>query len=102
MGNQSYILSREAVWNNAKAIVKRQFPDDTRLLIKGGNVESSPLPIDASLTELTFDFTHATYEEQVNSVVSQYLDLRRKQKVLHPSRAPKNKQEVMVKVRALG
>ncbi|KAK4184905.1 hypothetical protein QBC35DRAFT_504880 [Podospora australis] len=77
-GNQSYILSQSAWWNDAVAIAKREFPEafEKKFLVTGGSVITTDLPIDASLTEETFGFKFASYKEQVKSVVEHYLELR--------------------------
>lgn len=81
-GNQSYILSQPARWDDAIGIAQRAFPDalKTKLLVKGGSVTTTYLPMDASLTEETFGFRFASYERQVKSVVDQFLELRLRQK----------------------
>jgi nucleoside-diphosphate-sugar epimerase len=77
MGNQSYILSAPARWNDAKKIASRAFPEArSRLLNGGGSVDSIYLPIDASLTEAEFGFRFASFEDQVVSTVGQFLELR--------------------------
>ena len=77
-GNQSYILSQPTRWNDAKGIVRRAFPAavETRVLVARGNIGSVELPVDTSLTELVFGFRHISFEEQVKSVVGQFLELR--------------------------
>jgi len=82
LGNQSYILSQPARWNDAKKIVRREFPEaiKTKLLVTAGSVTTTPVPIDASLTEETFGFKFASYTEQVKSAVAQFLDLRMRHK----------------------
>ncbi len=77
-GGQSYILSQHARWNAAKDIVAREFPTamNTRLLVGKGDVGTVEVPIDASATELTFGFRHLGYEEQVKSLVGQFLEIR--------------------------
>ena len=82
LGNQSYILSRQARWNDAKEIARREFPEafKKRMLFNGGSVKTIDVPIDSSLTEETFGFRFASYEEQVKSTVSQFLDLRMRRK----------------------
>ncbi|KAK4222878.1 hypothetical protein QBC38DRAFT_66072 [Podospora fimiseda] len=82
LGNQSYILSQSARWNDAIAIAKREFPKaiKTKLLVTGGSVKTTHLPMDGSLTEETFGFKFASYEEQVKSVVSHFLELRMQKK----------------------
>ncbi|KAK4159561.1 hypothetical protein QBC43DRAFT_327078 [Cladorrhinum sp. PSN259] len=78
LGNQSYILSQSVRWNDAVAIAKRSFPEaiKTKLLVTGGSVKTTHLPMDASLTEETFGFKFTSYEEQVRSVVDHFLELR--------------------------
>jgi nucleoside-diphosphate-sugar epimerase len=77
-GNQSYILSQSSRWNDAREIARRCYPEaiKNKMLVMGGSVRTTHLPIDISLTEETFGFTFASYEEQVKSIVDQYLDLR--------------------------
>ncbi|KAM7212875.1 hypothetical protein V8F06_011725 [Rhypophila decipiens] len=85
-GNQSYILSRAARWNDAKSIARREFPEamKKKLLVRGGNVDTIEIPVDASLTEDTFGFKFASFDEQVKSCVGQFLELRmRKKPALH-------------------
>lgn len=105
LGNQSYILSQSARWNDAIAIAKREFPEaiKTKLLVTGGSVKTTPLPIDASLTEETFGFKFASYEDQVINVVEHFLELRLRKKTgvqMVSSSAPK-KQRVVVNVSAI-
>ncbi|KAK3321817.1 hypothetical protein B0H66DRAFT_181312 [Apodospora peruviana] len=78
LGNQSYILSRPARWNDAKKIARREFPEAAKknLLVKGGDVGTIEIPIDSSLTEETFGFKFASFEEQVKSIVGHFLELR--------------------------
>src|SRR3569833_558706 len=79
-GGQSYILSQPARWNDAKDLAKRHFPSaiESRLLVGTGNVEAVDLPVDATLTEQIFGFRHCSFEDQVRSVVGQFLELRAK------------------------
>ncbi|KAL8404377.1 hypothetical protein RB594_009286 [Gaeumannomyces avenae] len=83
-GNRSYVLSdpRPTTWNDARDIARRRFPDavESRLLVAKGSVDTTPLPVDASLTEEVFGFKFASFEEQVVSTVSHFLDLRIQQK----------------------
>lgn len=76
-GNQSYILSRPARWNDAVEIAERAFPDamQSRLLVRGGSVGTIPLPMDTSLTEATFRFRLAGFRKQVESIVGQFVEL---------------------------
>ncbi|KAJ9149350.1 3-beta hydroxysteroid dehydrogenase (NAD dependent epimerase/dehydratase) [Pleurostoma richardsiae] len=81
-GDQSYILSGPARWNDAKEVARRAFPAamETGLLVGRGNVDSTYLPIDSSLTEATFGLGWAGFEEQVVSTVGQFLELRMRQR----------------------
>ncbi|KLU85178.1 hypothetical protein MAPG_04208 [Magnaporthiopsis poae ATCC 64411] len=83
-GNRSYVLSdpRPTTWNDARDIARRRFPEavESRLLVAKGSVDTTPLPVDASLTEEVFGFKFASFEEQVVSTVSHFLDLRMQQK----------------------
>jgi nucleoside-diphosphate-sugar epimerase len=85
MGNQSYILSAPAKWNDAKAIARQAFPEAARakLLVAGGNVPSIDIPMDASLTEAEFGFRFTGFDEQVISTVGQFLEMRYRKKGLH-------------------
>ncbi|KAK3348864.1 hypothetical protein B0T25DRAFT_546681 [Lasiosphaeria hispida] len=96
LGNQSYILSQPARWNDAREIARRVFGEAVKsnLLFMGGTVKTTHIPIDASLSEETFGFKFASYEEQVKSTVSQFLDLRLRQKSL--VQASRKKQDVFV------
>jgi len=44
--------------------------------VMGGSVRTTHLPVDTSLTEETFGFKFTSYEEQVKSICSQFLELR--------------------------
>lgn len=78
LGNQGYILSQPARWNEARSIVRKEYPEAVKrkLLVTGGSVKTILLPVDTSLTEETFGFKFTPYEEQVKSVVGQFLELR--------------------------
>ncbi|KAK0610152.1 hypothetical protein B0T17DRAFT_512452 [Bombardia bombarda] len=86
LGNQSYILSRPAKWNDAKEIVKREFADavKTKLLVLGGSIETTDIPLDTTLSEETFGIKFASYRVQVKSIVNHYLELRMKRKASLP------------------
>lgn len=104
-GNQSYVLSGPAIWNEAKDIVRREFPAamDSRLLVTRGNVDSVEIPIDATLTEHTFGFQFIGFEEQVKDVVRQFLELRvqKRQKLNNMSpAAAKGREEGSFRVKA--
>jgi nucleoside-diphosphate-sugar epimerase len=88
LGNQSYILSSPARWNDAKTIARRAFPEAARAKIIGraGNVNSIPIPIDSSLTEAEFGFRFTGFDEQVISTVGQFLELKYRKKAF-PARS---------------
>jgi len=104
-GNQSYILSQTSRWNDAREIARRCFPEaiKSKMLVMGGSVRTTNLPVDTSLTEETFGFKFASYEEQVKSTVSQFLELRlRKGPVFNMSGdVSVKKRDVFVSTRAI-
>ncbi|KKY39422.1 putative nad dependent epimerase dehydratase [Diaporthe ampelina] len=77
-GNESYILSQESRWNDAKVMAARSFPaaEKTRFLVKTGNVDTTEIEIDASLAENTFGLRFKGFDEQVESLVGQFLQLK--------------------------
>ena len=77
-GNQSYILSQPARWNDAKEIAKHAFPEavERRILTGSGNVDTTDVPIDSSLTERVFGIRLQSFESQVKSLVGHFLELR--------------------------
>lgn len=77
-GNESYILSQQSTWNDAKDMAARSFPaaEKTRLLVRSGNVGTTDIGIDASLAEDTFGFRFKGFAEQVESLVGQFLELK--------------------------
>ncbi|KAJ0114816.1 nad dependent epimerase dehydratase [Diaporthe amygdali] len=77
-GNESYILSQESRWNDAKDMAIRSFPvaEKTRLLVKSGNVDTTEIEIDGSLAEDTFGLRFKGFQDQVESLVGQFLDLK--------------------------
>lgn len=77
-GNMSYILSQKSTWNDSKAIVGRLFPKaiKTRLLVGNGNVDTTDIQIDSTLAQDTFDIRFRDFDDQVKSLVAQFLALR--------------------------
>ncbi|TDZ41276.1 NAD-dependent epimerase/dehydratase FUM13 [Colletotrichum trifolii] len=77
-GNQSYILSTKARWNDAKLIAKRNFPEavERKLVSSSGSVGTTPIVFDASATEEVFGMSFQSFEEQVKSVVGHFVELR--------------------------
>jgi nucleoside-diphosphate-sugar epimerase len=78
-GNQSFLAvsggERGTVWEDAIEIVNRNFPEAVRkgVLPNNGTAATKRTKIDSSRTEKVFGFKFASYEEQVKSVVRQYL-----------------------------
>lgn len=77
-GCTSFILSQKARWNHAKTVAKRLFPDAVakKILVASGDIGTTHLPVDASETEETFGFRFQSFDDQLYSLVSQFLDLR--------------------------
>jgi nucleoside-diphosphate-sugar epimerase len=80
-GNQSFLASSEGIngttWSNAIEIVNRNFPEavEKGILPNNGTALTKRTKIDVSRTEEVFGFKFQSYEEQVKSVVKQYLSL---------------------------
>jgi nucleoside-diphosphate-sugar epimerase len=80
-GNQSFLAvsegERGTVWEEAIEIVKRNFPEAVKkgILANDGKAATKRTKVDASRTEKVFGWKFQSYEEQVTSVVKQYLDL---------------------------
>lgn len=68
---------RGTVWEEAKEIVDRNFPEAVKkgILPNDGPAKTKRTKTDASRTEEVFGFKFLSYEEQVKSVVKQYLTL---------------------------
>lgn len=103
-GNESYILSQQSRWNDAKDMAARSFPaaEKTRLLVRSGNVGTTDIGIDASLAEDTFGLRFKGFDEQVESLVGQFLELKTNTAQSGPKRVSgkggKSKPSVEVKV----
>ncbi|KAK4153253.1 putative NADPH-dependent methylglyoxal reductase GRP2 [Chaetomidium leptoderma] len=102
-GGESYILSAPARWDDAIGVAKRAFRDafKKKILVNSGSVETTPLPMDTTITEMAFRFEFASYETQVESVVEQFLELRSRKKGSKPTADTAMKQEVNMNVRAI-
>ncbi|PVH84716.1 NAD(P)-binding protein [Cadophora sp. DSE1049] len=80
-GNQNFLAVSEGErgtrWEQAIEIVERNFPEAVRkgVLPNNGTAATKRTRVDASRTEEVFDFKFRSYEEQVKSVVKQYLSL---------------------------
>lgn len=79
-GNTSYILSQKSTWNDAKGIVGQLFPKamKSRLLIGNGNVDTVNIQIDSTLAQDTFHVRFRDFDDQIKSLVAQFLALRLK------------------------
>lgn len=79
-GNASYLLSQSSTWNDAKGIAGRLFPQATKckLLVGDGDVGTTAIQIDTALTQDTFGIRFRRFDDQVKSLVSQFLELRSK------------------------
>lgn len=103
-GNESYILSQQSRWNDAKDLAASSFPaaEKTRLLVRSGNVGTTEINIDASLAEDTFRLQFKGFGEQVESLVGQFLELKTNtahiQSKKLAGKGEKNKTSVEVKV----
>lgn len=77
-GCTSFILSQESRWNDAKAVAKRLFPDAVakKILVSSGDIGTTRIPIDSSETEEAFGFHFQPFDDQLHSLISQFLDLR--------------------------
>ncbi|KAL8815297.1 MAG: hypothetical protein Q9223_005551 [Gallowayella weberi] len=79
-GNQDFVVSAGGVegirWNDAKEIVRRRFPEAVGkgLLPLKGSTVTKVWKIDGGKAERVFGFKYRGFEEQVVSVVGQYLD----------------------------
>jgi nucleoside-diphosphate-sugar epimerase len=80
-GNQSFLAvsegERGTVWEDAIEIVNKNFPEAVKkgILPNNGTAATKRTKIDSSRTEKVFGFKFASYEEQVKSVVRQYLSM---------------------------
>ncbi|KAM0321920.1 hypothetical protein ACHAQA_009817 [Verticillium albo-atrum] len=81
VGHRNYLCSSGGLegttWEQAKEIAKQHFSkevDDGTLPLAGG-LPSRPIRLDSSETEKAFGWKFADFEEQVKSLVEQYLEL---------------------------
>jgi nucleoside-diphosphate-sugar epimerase len=80
-GNQNFLAvsegERGTIWGDAIEIVNRNFPEAVKkgILPNNGVALTKRTKLDASRTEKVFGFKFQSYEEQVKSVVKQYLGL---------------------------
>jgi hypothetical protein len=80
-GNQNFLAVSEGErgtrWEEAIGIVNRNYPKAVKkgILPNNGTASTKRTKVDASRTEKVFGFKFQSYEEQVKSVVDQYLGL---------------------------
>jgi len=80
-GNQSFLAISEGErgtrWEEAIEIVNRNFPEAVKkgVLPNNGAAATKRTKVDSSRTEKVFGWKFQSYEEQVKSVVKQYLEL---------------------------
>jgi len=80
-GNQNFLAVSEGErgtrWEDAIEIVNRNFPEAVKkgILPNNGVASTKRTRVDSSRTEKVFGFKFQSYEEQVKSVVKQYLAL---------------------------
>ncbi|KAH8650626.1 hypothetical protein BGZ60DRAFT_421451 [Tricladium varicosporioides] len=80
-GNQNFLATSDGVrgtsWEDAIDIVNRNFPQavENGILPNNGHAKTKKIKIDASKAEKVFGFKFQSYEEQVKTVVKQYLEL---------------------------
>lgn len=79
-GNQDFILTAGGIegiqWNDAKEIVRKRFPEavEKGLLPCQGSTETRVMKVDGSKAERVFGFKYKDFEEQIVSVIGQYLE----------------------------
>lgn len=74
---RGYLLGKGMVWEEAKAIAEREFKGrfGRGIFVKTGRAETVQLGVDVREIEEAFGFGFRGLEEQVRSVVGQYLEL---------------------------
>lgn len=80
-GNHSFNASTPIVWDDAIDVLRRKFAAEVEAghFSLDGTQPTLPIKMDASGTEEVFGFKFASYEEQVEQVARQYLDLLAKE-----------------------
>ncbi|KAL9599689.1 MAG: hypothetical protein Q9219_003677 [cf. Caloplaca sp. 3 TL-2023] len=79
-GNQDFVLTAGGIdgiqWDDAKEIARRRFPAAVGkgLLPLKGSTETKGIKLDGSKAEKVFGFKYKTFEEQIVSSVTHYLD----------------------------
>ncbi|KAH8901157.1 NAD(P)-binding protein [Thozetella sp. PMI_491] len=80
-GNQSFILSVDAKWENTVPILKKLFPDAFKpgFFQEDGWQPATALQWDTSKVREILDIDLASYESMLQEVVGQYLELAKKE-----------------------
>ncbi|KAI4276541.1 MAG: hypothetical protein LQ337_002423 [Flavoplaca oasis] len=79
-GNQDFVLDAGGlegiIWDDAKEIVKRRFPEavEKGLLPLQGSSATRDSKVDGSKAERVFGLKYKDFEEQIVSIVAQYLE----------------------------
>ena len=82
-GNQAFVATSDGtkgmVWEDGIDLVRKHFPQaiENGRLSAAGKQPTVPVYIDARKTEETFGFRFAGYEQQIKSLVGQYLEVVR-------------------------
>ena len=77
-GSRTFVISAPARWDDVVGIVEREFKDavEEGVLSTGGGQGSAVLNIRGDEVERVLGFRYLSFEEQVKSVVGQYLELK--------------------------
>lgn len=77
-GNRSFVLNSPMQWEELGGILERNFKDEINkgLLSMKGEQRTAPMDIRGDETEKILGFRYLDFEEQVKSVVEQYLQLQ--------------------------
>lgn len=77
-GNCSNVLNSPMRWEEVAGILEREFKDgiEKGMLSMEGEQRTAPIEIHGDETEKIFGFQYLSFEEQVRSIVGQYLQLK--------------------------
>lgn len=77
-GNRSFVLSSPMRWEDVKGILERSFKDgiEKGLLSLEGEQRTASIDIRGDETEKILGFRYLDFEQQVKSIVGQYLELK--------------------------
>lgn len=77
-GNPNFVLSSPMRWEDVKGILERNFRDgiERGLLSTEGEQPTAPIDIQGDETERVLGFRYLDFEDQVKSIVGQYLLLK--------------------------